>query len=96
MSFASLADLANDQDFRLRIAACATSEDSAKVGEFPVRFAERIVWRVAAAPGFAAAYESAQAGEVARPGRDPAVISDSQILSAVQPIVASAIAEGLL
>jgi hypothetical protein len=41
---------------------------------------------MAAAPGFADAYASAVAGGVPAPGRDPSVISDAQILSAIQAL----------
>jgi hypothetical protein len=86
MSYASQADLSNDRDFLERVAACAAVEVPVQNGVPPLAWAERNVWLVAASPGFAAAYESAQVALVPRPGRDPAVISDSMILAAVQSL----------
>lgn len=94
MSYASQADLSKDRDFIERIAACVAREVPNRAGSFPLRWAETNVWAIAAAPGFAASYESAQVAEVARPGRDPAVISDAQILSAVQARAAVVAAGG--
>ena len=42
---------------------------------------------MAASPGFADAYEYALNTDVERPGNDPAVITDGQILAAVQALV---------
>jgi len=73
--------LSRDPDFRDRVAASAAVETS----EYdPPTWAMENVWAIAAAPGFADAYSSALAADVPNPGRDPAVISDAQILSAVQ------------
>lgn len=88
MSYASQAELARDPDFIARVAACAVVENPARAGNRPAVWAEEHVWRIAAAPGFAAAYESAQVARVERPGRDPAVVTDAQILAAVQPLIA--------
>jgi len=73
--------LARDGDFNLRLAACVSNEDHTVN---PLQWAGEHQWQIAAAPGFADAYSSALAGDVENPGRDPAVISDAQILSAVQ------------
>lgn len=82
MSFFDQATLSTDGDFRQRIAACAATQD---IGDTqPTAWADANQWWLAAAPGFAAAYASALAGGVERPGRDPAVITDEQILAAVQ------------
>lgn len=86
MSYASQAALSNDRDFLERVAACAAVEVELEYGLSPVVWAERNIWTVAAAPGFAAAYESAVVADVDRPGLDPAVISDGQILAVVQPM----------
>lgn len=75
--------LSVDYDFRQRIAACVAEGALGPDGEHPTSTADRIQWEVAAAPGFAEAYSSALAGSVPDPGRDPAVISDEQLLSAV-------------
>lgn len=47
-------------------------------------------FQVAAAPGFSDAYASALAGGVPNPGRDQSVISDPEILSAVQTVAGGA------
>lgn len=85
MAYSDLANLAADQDFRTRNAACAAT--LGLTGEHPLTWAERNAWTLAAAPGFADAYASALVGNVERPGLDPSVISDEQILAAVAPLL---------
>ena len=86
MSYSSQAQLSVDSDFMNRIAAAAAVE--VPKTHQPQQWAKDHIWWVSAEPGFADAYESALAGEVERPGNDPAVISDAQILSAVQALLA--------
>ena len=81
MGYYEQAQLSQDWEFIQRVAACATVELDDQDG---MNWAQAHIWDVAAAPGFADAYSSAVAGEVPNPGRDPAVISDAQILAAVQ------------
>jgi hypothetical protein len=88
MSYSSQAALSGDGDFINRVSAAAAVEVPQPT--HPVTWARDHIWRIAAAPGFADAYESAIVAEVERPGNDPAVISDAQILSAVQAEVAAA------
>jgi hypothetical protein len=52
----------------------------------PLEWARDHIWWIAASPGFADAYEYAMLNGNPNPGSDPAVITDSQILSAVQLI----------
>jgi hypothetical protein len=78
--------LARDPDFAMRIAACVSVEDRTVAD--PWAWATANQWAIAAAPGFADAYSSAIAGDVENPGRDPAVITDPQILAAVQAVLA--------
>jgi|SRR4051812_35556183 hypothetical protein len=86
MAYFDQAALSTDQDFAQRIAACAAVE--VELGDtHPYTWATAHQWTVAAAPGFADAYASAVAGEVDHPGADPSVISDAQILAAVQAII---------
>lgn len=83
MAYSDQALLSVDADFVNRIAACAAVEID--LGDTqPVDWAVRNVWFIAAAPGFADKYASALASGVERPGNDPAVISDADLLSAVQ------------
>jgi hypothetical protein len=88
MAYSDIALLAVDQDFRGRIAASAASEND-HLPMHPLTFADTYQWQVAGAPGFGAAYASAIAGDIERPGNDPSVISDAQILAVVQPIADS-------
>jgi hypothetical protein len=86
MGFWEQSELSRDQDFLMRVAACAAVEVPDKD---PTSWAVENIWHVAAAPGFADAYSSALAGDVPNPGRDPSVISDAQITSAVQALETS-------
>jgi hypothetical protein len=86
VSYSAQAKLSQDVAFINRVAACAAVEQP----DDAVSWAYGNVWDVAAAPGFADAYESALAGDVDNPGDDPSVISDAQILAAVQAILAGA------
>lgn len=79
--------MTQDADFFARTAACyATETEGDQAAANPNGWASEHIWDMAAAPGFSDAYASAIAGGVPNPGRDPAVISDAQILSAVQAI----------
>jgi hypothetical protein len=84
MAYTDQADLAVDVDFQRRLAACGSTE--LDLEQNPLVWASDHQWTVAAAPGFADAYASAVASGVPNPGKDPAVISDAQILSAVQAL----------
>lgn len=87
MAYSDVAALAADYDFQLRVAACVATEDASVSS--PPGWAADHAWQVAASPGFGDAYASAVAGGIERPGNDPSVISDAQILSAVQPLLAT-------
>jgi len=90
MAYADVAALANDADFNARTIACVATENTAGAGYGdPGMWAAQHTWAMASQPGFGEAYASALAGGVERPGRDQSVISDSQVLSAVQTIAAS-------
>lgn len=82
MSYASQSLLSQDYDFNLRVSACAAIELN-RVHD-PQAWARDHIWRIASSPGFADSYEYAMNTDVARPGWDPAVITDEQILAAVQ------------
>lgn len=87
MAYSDVALLAADYDFQTRVAACiATETASQPAPPNASAWAADHAWQMAAQPGFGDAYASAIAGGVPRPGNDPAVISDAQILSAVQSI----------
>lgn len=92
MSYSDQALLSVDQDFMTRLAACAAVE--IELGdEHPMVWSARNQWAVAASPGFADKYAYAIATGVNRPGNDPAVISDGDILSAVQALEAETVPE---
>jgi len=89
MSYSSQAALSRDSDFINRVGAAAAKEFLAELAPDPIGWANTNIWWVAAAPGFDLAYESAQVAGNPQPGNDPAVISDGQILSAIQAVIAS-------
>jgi len=88
MAFSDQALLSVDPDFLARVSACVAAELGGPGETPPTTWAANNIWLVAAAPGFGDAYASAIAGGIPRPGNDPAVISDAQILAAVQALVA--------
>lgn len=77
--------LAQDEDFIDRVSASAAVEEP-DPKMHPVDWTHANIWTIAAAPGFADAYSYALQTGVPNPGRDPAVITDEQILSAVQAL----------
>jgi hypothetical protein len=87
MSYSAQAQLSGDSDFIARVSASAAVEVPAPT--HPVTWTRDHIWRIAAAPGFADQYESALVSAVPRPGNDPGVITDAQILSAVQAEIAA-------
>lgn len=82
MSYSSLAQLQTDTYFRRRVTACAAEQNKPD----PEQWAEDNSWQMAAMPGFSDAYASALETGVTNPGDDPSVITDPQILAAVQSI----------
>lgn len=88
MAYSDVALLSTDSDFIQRTRACVATESTTVD---PVAWASEHQWRMAATPGFGDKYASGIANGIERPGNDPAVITDGDILSAVQAIgVASA------
>jgi hypothetical protein len=85
MSYTSQAQLSVDSFFLERIAACAAVE--VPHSHQPQRWANDNIWWISASPGFADAYEYALLNGNSEPGKDPAVITDAQILAAVQHLV---------
>lgn len=78
--------LSRDMNFLLRVAACYATETRSPD---PETWANMHMWQIAAAPGFGDAYSYAFNSEPPNPapGKDPAVITDGQILAAVQYIM---------
>lgn len=84
MSLNTIADLAEDEDFkrRVKVAVVTLSIDS----NSDAWISENIL-KVASSEGFEAAYASALTQEyMAKPGKNPAVITDEQIITAVKNI----------
>jgi hypothetical protein len=87
MAYYDVFALTQDLDFQSRVAACyATETLETPDATNPNAWASEHTWDIASQPGFGDAYASALAGGVPNPGRDPSVISDGQILSAVQTV----------
>lgn len=82
--YLTVAVIAADPVMRMRVAACAAQEGVADAGIAPDTwtFQWSLVW--AAAPGWAEAWESAQAAGKDNIGADPAVVTDAMILTQVQ------------
>jgi hypothetical protein len=88
MSYATQSLIAQDQDFINRCNAAAAVEVDPAVHENSLTWVQQNIWQLATSPGFDAAYESALASGIGRPGWDDSVITDGQILSAVQGLLA--------
>jgi hypothetical protein len=84
VSYWDIAEMAQNLDLQARIFAAGAQEQVAVAGN---------MLRICSAPGWADEWASAVAGGVERPGKDAAVISDSEILAAVQAL-ATELAEG--
>lgn len=85
MSYLTIATLSDDPSMRVRVAASAAQEGASRKDNIdPDHWAT--VWRRtwAAAPGWAAAWDSAVASGNPAPGADPAVITDAMIRSEIQ------------
>lgn len=89
MSYFDQSLLARDADFIDRLSSAFAVEMDPTNGALPPdQVARNSSWWISAAPGFADQYASALAGGVPNPGRDPGVITDPQILAAVQAFIA--------
>lgn len=87
MAYSDIAALAADQDFALRTVACVAVEtQGAETKVDPGIWQAAHAWDMAAQPGFGEAYTYARDTDVEKPGENPGVITDAQILSAVQAI----------
>lgn len=84
MSYNSIHQCANDEAFQARLMACAAQEGH----ENPEYAMSSILrWPVSSLTDIEAAYEYALNADNPNPGGDPTVITDQQILSAVQTIL---------
>ncbi len=87
MSYNAIAAAAQDADLKRRVAACFAQETTGP--EQPPALAELHMWRIVANGPIADAYSYAVAANVPNPGKDEAVVTDANILAAVQAIVAA-------
>jgi hypothetical protein len=84
MAFWDISQLAADNDFIQRTRACVASEGEPD----PVGWSNDHMWQMAGTPGFGDKYSYAINTGVENPGRNESVITDGDILSAVQAIQA--------
>jgi hypothetical protein len=84
MSYTTIHQCANDEAFQARLMAAAAQE-----GHDNPEYAMSVLlrWPVSSSTDIADAYEFAVNSGNENPGGDPTVITDQQILSAVQPIL---------
>jgi hypothetical protein len=88
MSYFTQAIIADDPYMRLRVSAAAAQQGCAE--DFGIDpDAWTLEWRKvwASSPGWDAAWESAQAGNVEIPGMDAGVVTDGMILAQVQAMM---------
>lgn len=83
MSFDSVADVSESGSLRRRVTACVAQEGQAD----PDIWAYDNRWGYAAAPGWGAAFASAEAGGNPDPGAAEDVITDGMILTQVQAML---------
>ena len=84
MSYWDISEMSRSTSLTNREKAAAAQEIAAD----PYEWVAQNVLRLAAQPGWDAAWASALAAGNPDPGRDPAVITDGMILSAVQALAA--------
>lgn len=81
MSYWDISEMSLNVDLIQRVQACAAQEYP---DTNPYVWQAEHILAVCAAPGWDAAWASAVASGVARPGKDAGVISDGEILASVQ------------
>lgn len=85
MSYLSISRCVSDSDFTSRVNACTAQELNARSDNRTVLdVASLLYWDVASASDVEAAYATALAGGIARPGADESAITDGMILANVQ------------
>ena len=83
-TYLAISAIANDAHMQERVRACYAQQTE---GSDPVNWAWTNRYDWASAPGWGEAWDSALASGVEEPGKDPAVISDDQVLSQVQSML---------
>lgn len=84
-TYLGISKVSNSGSLRDRVIACAVQEDISDYQNWVYEHR----WEYAAAPGWAAAYESAEVSGNPDPGAAPDVITDGMILSQVQSMNSS-------
>jgi hypothetical protein len=79
--------LTQDTDFQGRVTACYAGETLSTDGGNPGAWTAEHIWKMASQPDFGDAYAYAIATDKPKPGADPSVITDAQLLSAVQSLI---------
>lgn len=90
MSYNSIAALAKDENLRLRVAACISTQSGYEPPagqDHPLSISDYFRWKLAGSPGWGDAYAYAIANEIENHGKDESVITDAMILSAVQLVL---------
>jgi hypothetical protein len=82
MAYYDVSLLSADNDFLQRCSACGATEGMTDPWTWTVSHQ----WELAATPSFGDKYAYAIAMGIQNPGRDQSVISDAEILSAVQAL----------
>lgn len=91
MSYLDIAHMTTSVSLQSRLAAAAAQEQGSGAElapDMPEVWASVNRWKLAAAPGWADAWASAEAGNIEDPGADEGVITDAMILSQVQAVLA--------
>jgi hypothetical protein len=92
LSYNTIADMTDSTSLMRRLSAAAAAEQGAGTAidpNDPGAWAYTYRWHLVSAPGWADAWASAEAASNPDPGRDEAVITDAQILSQVQAVLAA-------
>lgn len=80
MAYQTIVSMAGDQNLLYRVAACAAEQDAAQ----PLAWAQNHMWHVVNASDWQQAWDYATQQAIPDAGKDPGVITDQMILSAVQ------------
>lgn len=86
MTYQDISDLANSNDLKKRMEACAADEGETNN---PWGWVSTNIWVLVTTPGWEEAWAYAVLQGKEDIGRDPLVISDPMILSAIQPLLQS-------
>jgi hypothetical protein len=92
MTYNTVADMTDSTGLMRRLSAAAAEEQAAGAVLEPTDpggWAYTYRWHLVSAPGWGDAWASAEAAGNPDPGRDEAVITDAQILSQTQAVIAA-------